>query len=84
VVVNPVVAQPFVAGSEAVWSDAGQMTLIERDPGYRYYCPTPAGFFPDVPSCSVAWLKVVPERPAAVIPQDAPPAQYYVPPASSQ
>ena len=30
-------------------------------PGYRWYCPSPAGYHPDVRECSQGWLKVVPE-----------------------
>jgi hypothetical protein len=82
--VGPLIAEPFVAVPDAVWSDAAPTTLIERDPGYRYYCPSPAGFFPEVPNCGVAWLKVVPDRPAAAAPQNAPAAPYYGPPASPQ
>jgi hypothetical protein len=82
--VGPIIAEPFVAVPDAVWSDAAPTTLIERDPGYRYYCPSPAGFFPEVPNCGVDWLKVVPDRPAAAAPQNAPAAPYYGPPASPQ
>nr|MBA3507261.1 hypothetical protein [Betaproteobacteria bacterium] len=34
---------------------------VERDPGYRYYCTEPAGFYPEVQACPKAWLKVVPD-----------------------
>lgn len=49
---------------------------VERDPGYRYYCPEPAGFYPEVPSCPKAWLKVVPDGAAST----SPPPGYTAPP----
>jgi hypothetical protein len=27
---------------------------------YQWYCPNPAGYYPDVQSCATAWLQVVP------------------------
>jgi hypothetical protein len=27
---------------------------------YSYYCPDPAGFYPQVPTCAKGWLRVVP------------------------
>ena len=29
--------------------------------GYMYYCPNPAGFYPQVPTCAAGWLRVVPQ-----------------------
>jgi hypothetical protein len=29
---------------------------------YSYYCPDPAGYFPQVQNCAKGWLKVVPEN----------------------
>ena len=55
-------------------SDSGypdQGNYIQRDmssgappsePQYQYYCPEPAGYYPQLQSCPKAWLKVVPER----------------------
>ena len=51
---------------------------VERDPGYRYYCTEPAGFYPDVQSCPNAWLKVVPDGAASTPPppgHTAPPSR---------
>jgi hypothetical protein len=31
---------------------------------YRYYCVNPAGYYPDVQTCSSEWLQVVPNRTA--------------------
>jgi len=28
--------------------------------GYQYYCPNPAGYYPQVPTCAAGWLRVVP------------------------
>ena len=41
--------------------DPGPTNYVQRDPGYRYYCRNPAGFYPDVPNCSTGWLKVLPD-----------------------
>jgi len=49
---------------------------VERDPGYRYYCTEPAGFYPDVQSCPNTWLKVVPDGTAST----SPPPGYTAPP----
>jgi len=51
-----------------VVTEAAPTTYVQRDPGYRYYCRDPAGFYPDVPNCGSAWLKVVPEGPQAAPP----------------
>lgn len=29
--------------------------------GYSYYCPNPAGYYPQVPTCAAGWLRVVPQ-----------------------
>jgi len=29
---------------------------------YSYYCPDPAGYYPDVRTCAKGWLRVVPEN----------------------
>jgi Spy/CpxP family protein refolding chaperone len=31
---------------------------------YWYYCPNPAGYYPDVQTCPEGWLQVVPNRPS--------------------
>jgi hypothetical protein len=46
-------------------------------PQYWYYCANPAGYFPYVPQCGVAWQPVAPQ------PQPPPPPQY-PPPAAAQ
>lgn len=35
-------------------------TYIEQEPEYRYYCPNPSGYYPDIPRCPQGWLKVAP------------------------
>jgi hypothetical protein len=36
---------------------------------YLYYCPDPAGYYPQVPSCANGWLRVVPPNaPGATAP----------------
>jgi hypothetical protein len=56
----PYTASAYVAPGVA-YADPGPASYVQQDPGYRYYCPNPAGFYPDVPNCSTAWLKVVPD-----------------------
>jgi hypothetical protein len=65
----PYASYPAVAYSApgAVYADAGPTTYIQQDPGYRYYCRSPAGFYPDVPNCSTGWLKVLPDASAQPI-----------------
>lgn len=29
---------------------------------YSYYCPDPAGYYPQVPTCAKGWLRVVPQN----------------------
>ena len=36
------------------------LNYTEQDPGYRYYCTNPAGYYPAVANCPTGWLKVVP------------------------
>jgi hypothetical protein len=38
-------------------TQGGQIT----SDGYVYYCPNPAGYYPQVPSCAAGWLRVVPQ-----------------------
>ncbi|HMC62550.1 MAG TPA: hypothetical protein VKJ01_25365, partial [Candidatus Solibacter sp.] len=57
--------------SESGYPDQGSGNYIQRDmnaappgsePQYQYYCPDPAGYYPQLQSCAKGWLKVVPER----------------------
>ena len=54
--------------------DSGPSTYIQRDMNsgpstvapaaesqYSYYCPDPAGYYPQVQTCPKGWLKVVPD-----------------------
>ena len=46
-------------------------------PAYRWYCPSPAGYHPDVGECAAGWLKVVPDGgppPPAGVPRSSAPA----------
>lgn len=52
---------PVYPAPAVVYADPQPASYVQQDPGYRYYCPNPAGFYPDVPNCSTAWLKVVPD-----------------------
>ena len=38
----------------------GDMTQAPAQGGYQYYCPNPAGYYPQVPTCAAGWLRVVP------------------------
>ncbi len=52
-------------------------TYVERDPGYRYYCFDPVGYFPQVESCRREWLTVISDgtRSKRPSPQEAPPSR---------
>jgi hypothetical protein len=52
VVVQP--APVYVEGSTSSYSTA------EPAEGYWYYCPGSKAYYPNVPSCSEAWVKVPP------------------------
>ena len=52
---------------------AAVASYVERDPGYRYYCRDPAGFYPQVKDCSSQWLKVLPEPERGARPMSAAP-----------
>ncbi|WP_279024739.1 hypothetical protein [Gibbsiella quercinecans] len=32
---------------------------VEKAPHYRYYCPDPAGYYPQIARCPRGWMKVV-------------------------
>jgi|SRR5215831_13200070 len=38
----------------------GQGGQVTSD-GYSYYCPNPAGYYPQIPNCAAGWLRVVPQ-----------------------
>lgn len=59
------------------YAEPGAIRYVERDPGYRYYCTEPAGFYPEVQTCPKAWLKVVPDGAALTT---SPPPGYTAPP----
>lgn len=59
---------------EPVYGEPGPSTYIQRDMNsapqssqggagqYSYYCPDPAGYYPQLQNCPKGWLKVVPEN----------------------
>jgi hypothetical protein len=61
--------------------DAPAGVVIDRDipitsqpaPAYRWYCPSPPGYHPDVRDCSAGWLKVLPPEGGPSSPPSAPP-----------
>jgi hypothetical protein len=57
----PVYAQP---PPQAVYSQPAPPVYIERSQAanYWYYCTSPAGYYPYVKKCPVAWLKVIPQQ----------------------
>lgn len=47
--------------SSPVYLDQDPPTYVDPQPdGYFYYCQDPAGYYPDVPSCAIGWMLVVP------------------------
>lgn len=67
-------AYPYSYSDEPVYADPGPSTYIQRDMNsapqgsqggagqYSYYCPDPAGYYPQLQNCPKGWLKVVPEN----------------------
>jgi len=45
-----------------VYGDPDAADVEPQDSGlnYWYYCPNPAGYYPDVQTCPTGWLQVVP------------------------
>lgn len=66
---------PYYYPDEPAYVEPGPSTYIQRDMGsgaqaapggqgqYSYYCPDPAGYYPQLQNCPKGWLKVVPENP---------------------
>jgi hypothetical protein len=63
-------AYPYSYADEPIYAEPGPSTYIQRDMysapqgsqgQYSYYCPDPAGYYPQLQSCPKGWLKVVPE-----------------------
>jgi hypothetical protein len=40
--------------------DAAEVEPQDSGSNYWYYCPNPAGYYPDVQTCPSGWLQVVP------------------------
>jgi hypothetical protein len=38
----------------------GDTSQAPTQGGYQYYCPNPAGYYPQVPTCAAGWLRVIP------------------------
>ena len=61
---------PYYYSDEPVYGDPAPSTYIQRDMNspapvgqgqYSYYCPDPAGYYPQLQNCPKGWLKVVPD-----------------------
>jgi len=63
---DPAYADPAYAAPVYGESRGG---YTQQDPGYRYYCPDPPGYYPTVQNCSREWMKVMPDG----APRGAPP-----------
>jgi len=75
---------PYTYPSTVVYErlyDAPVGVVIDRDipitsqpaPAYRWYCPSPPGYHPDVRECDAGWLKVLPPEGGPSSPPSAPP-----------
>lgn len=72
-------AAPFsYDSSEPEYIEQGSGAYTQRDmnpgapqgqPQYSYYCPDPAGYYPQLQSCPKGWLRVVPDRSPGTRPQ---------------
>ena len=61
---------PYYYPDGPVYGDPAPSTYIQRDMSspapvgegqYSYYCPDPAGYYPQLQNCPKGWLKVVPD-----------------------
>jgi hypothetical protein len=67
-------AYPYSYSDEPVYADPAPGAYIQREMNsapqgsqggadqYSYYCPDPAGYYPQLQNCPKGWLKVVPEN----------------------
>src|SRR5271165_3164262 len=51
--------QTYIQQDAPAYSE-GQGQFSQGGPAYLYYCPDPAGYYPQVPSCSKGWMRVLP------------------------
>jgi hypothetical protein len=56
----PYWGEPPIYYSSPGYYDQQPPVYADQRSGYSYYCPNPAGYYPDVESCSTGWLQVVP------------------------
>jgi hypothetical protein len=55
----------YVQRPDAGYFEGGDMppaTQAQPQPQLQYYCPNPAGYYPQVQNCSQAWLRVLPQN----------------------
>jgi hypothetical protein len=62
------------AGYSDMYDDSAPGAYVQRDMSsapqaapsgesqYNYYCPSPAGYYPQIQTCTNGWLRVVPDR----------------------
>ncbi len=51
--------QTYIQQDAPAYSE-GQGQFSQGGPAFLYYCPDPAGYYPQVPSCSKGWMRVLP------------------------
>ncbi len=51
-------APTYIQQDAPAYSD--QRSFTGQGEQYSYYCPDPAGYYPQVPACARGWLRVVP------------------------
>jgi hypothetical protein len=66
VIAGPIYVQPWVYYPFVSTPDYPATFWDPNDPGAGYnlyYCPSPAGYFPDVTDCPAGWWSTAPEEP---------------------
>lgn len=86
-----VVYEPVYDAPVGVVIDRAGPATAPPAPAYRWYCPSPPAYYPEVRECSAGWLKVLPQEggptppaalPPSTKPQSSAPAEDDGPPAS--
>jgi hypothetical protein len=57
----PLWGEPPIYYSPPAYIEQQPPVYIDQGSGYWYYCPDPAGYYPNIQNCRRGWLRVVPD-----------------------